>query len=520
MANKVLNMVRIKQIIMLHSDGKSYREISKQLGLSRKTVTKYILLFNSTGLGWEDAKPLSDKEFNDLIQNQETPEPDRFSLLEKQFPVIRSELNRVGVTKQLLWSEYKTEHPGGYNYTQFCHHYKIWSKTQEPTLHREHNAGDKLFVDFAGKKFRFVNSITGEIRYLEVFVGILGASQLTYAEAVESQQQEHFLSAVANSLVYFGGVPAAIVPDNLKSAVTKADNYEAQINHYFDKFGLHYNTTILPARSRAPRDKALVEDAVKILYTRIYAVLRDKAFASLKEVNEAFLELLDKHGDTHFQNRDFTRRDLFNSTDKPALRQLPQSRYEISKYKILSVIKNCHIWFLEDRHYYSVPYKYIGKKVKVEYTKSNISVYYNYERIAFHRRSCYPYKYTTVAEHLPSHHRFVNDWSPEFFINWASNTGANTETLVKAIIASKSHPEQAYKSCLGILTKAKKYGKEILDLACGRALHFESYNYMTVKNILENKLYVLNEDEKLQYRLPEHDNIRGAEYYSNNLFSN
>ncbi len=170
MANKVLNMVRIKQIIMLHSDGKSYREISNQLGLSRKTVTKYILLFNSTGLGWDEAKLLSDNNFNVLIQNQETPEPDRFALLGKQFPVMRSELKRVGVTKQLLWSEYKTQHPGGYNYTQFCHHYKIWCKTQGPTLHREHKAGDKLFVDFADMKFRFVNSITGEIRYLEIFI--------------------------------------------------------------------------------------------------------------------------------------------------------------------------------------------------------------------------------------------------------------------------------------------------------------------------------------------------------------
>lgn len=513
-------MVRIKQIIMLHESGKSYRDISNQLGLSRKTTTKYILLFKSTGLSWQEVKPLTDNDFNDLIFNQETPDANRLAVLENQFPTFRKELARVGVTKQLLWSEYKTEHPGGYNYTQFCHYYNLWNKTQTAVMHFEHKAGDKMFVDFAGKKFRFVNSLTGEIRNLEVFIAVNGASQFTYAEAIESQKQEDFLSAVANSLEYFGGVPAAIVPDNLKSAVTKADKYEAQINHYFDKFGLHYNSTILPARSRAPRDKALVEGAVKILYTRIYAALRDKAFASIQEVNQAFLELLEKHHDTKFQNRDYSRRDLFNSFDKPALRQLPAKRYEISNYKILSVIKNSYIWFSEDRHYYSVPYQYIGKKVKVEYTKSNISVYYNYERIAFHKRSYQQYKYTTVPQHLPSQHRFVNSWSPEFFINWAANIGSNTEALIRLIIASKTHPEQAYKSCLGILTQDKKRGKGILELACGRALLFGSYNYMTVKNILEKHLYKLNDDEQLQYKLPEHDNIRGSEYYSNNQLSN
>ena len=518
MANKVLDMVRIKQIIMLYDSGKSYREISIQLGLSRKTVTKYILLYKSTGLSWDDVKQLPDKDFNDMIFKQEIPDANRFKVLESMFPEIKKELTKVGVTKQLLWSDYKTQHPGGYNYTQYCHHYKTWCKSQAPVMHFEHKAGDKLFIDFAGNKFKFVNSLTGEIRELEVFVAVNGCSQFTFAEAVESQKQEHFLSAVANSLEYFGGVPAAIVPDNLKSAVTKASKYEAQLNHHFDKFGLYYNTTILPTRSRSPRDKALVEGAVKILYTRIYAVLRDKAFASIKEVNEAFLELLENHNDTKFQNRDYSRRDLFNTIDKPALRPLPVKRYEISNYKILTVIKNSHIWFSEDRHYYSIPYKYIGKKVKVEYTKSNISVYFNYERIAFHKRSYYQYKYTTVAEHLPSHHRFVNDWSSEYFINWAVNIGSNTEALVKAVIASKTHPEQAYKSCLGILTQANKSGKNILELACRRALLFESYNYMTVKNILEKHLYKLNDDEQLQYRLPEHDNIRGSEYYSNNQY--
>jgi len=516
MANKVLDIMQIKQIIMLRSSGKSYREISNMLGISRKTVTKYSVLYDSTGLSISEVRAMSDKDFSELIYQRESPDTNRRDILMGYFPNYKEDLKKVGVTKQYLWTSYKTKHPGGYNYTQFCHYFKEWNKSSEVVMHFEHKAGDKLFIDYAGKKFKFINSQTGEIRELEFFVAVNGCSQFTYAEVSESQRLDDFLTSTYNSLEYFGGVPAAIVPDNLKSAVTTADKYEPQVNHNFSCFGEHCNTTILPTRSLSPRDKALVEGAVRILYSRVYAVLQDKAFSSIQELNKAILELIDSHNNTKFQNRDYSRRDVFESNDKPALRPLPSSRYEITNYKVLSVIKNSHIWFTEDRHYYSVPYKYIGKKVKVEYTKSHISISYNFERIAFHSRSYNLNRYTTVAEHLPSQHNFVNSWSPEFFIKWARKIGDNTATLIQLVIESKTHPEQAYKSCLGILTQAWKHGDDVLELASGRALHFGSYSYMTIKNIISNKLFKLKEDyEQPTVKLPEHQNIRGSEYYSN-----
>jgi transposase len=514
MSNKGLEMVQIKQILRLHNEGKSYREITNLLGFSRKAVTKYVLLYKSTGLSYESIKPMSEEELDKLMSDQETPNENRLEILQSRFTQIEHDLKLVGVTKQLLWSEYKVKHPDGYNYTQFCLHYNQWKKASDVTMHFDHKAGDKMFVDYAGKKLHYFDMVSGLQIDAEVFVSILGASQLTFVEATESQIKEQFIKSVENSLLYFGGIPDAIVPDNLKSAVTQADKYESELNRTFEDFSLHYDTTILPARSRKPRDKALVENAVRNIHTKIYAPLRNRVFFSLEELNEAIKVLLEKYNNYNFQNRDYSRRTLFNQIEKDLLKKLPPSLFEIKYYAVATVYKNSHIYLGCDKHYYSVPYRYIGKKVKIEFTLSSVSVYLNKERIAFHFRISGEHGYTSIADHLPSQHRFVNDWCPGMFIKWAASIGADTEKVIRIILESKKHPEQAYKSCVGILSYAKKAGNESLNLACRRADQYSSYSYRTIKNILTNHYERLTENEQSEYQLPLHDNIRGAEYYA------
>jgi transposase len=514
MSNTRLEMFQIKQIIRLDAESKSYHEISDMLGISRKTVTKYVLLFLSTKLSYEDIKSMSEEELNTLMAEQEKPNPDRLEILQSKFIDIEKELKSPGVTKQLLWSEYKIEHPDGYNYTQYCHYYNQWKKPSNATMHFDHKAGDKMFVDFAGNKLQIANKDTGETREVEVFVAILGASQLTYVEAVASQKKEDFIAVMTNALYFFGGVPSAIVPDNLKSAVTKADKYEPDLNRTFADFGMHYETTILPARSRKPRDKSLVEGAVKIVYTRIYAPLRNRVFFSIKDLNEAIWEELDNHNNTKFQGKDHSRRELFTQIEKQALKALPSTRYEIKNYVNATVYKNSYIWLGCDKHYYSVPFRYIGKKVKIEYSRSKVAVYYDYERIAYHTRVQGSYGYTTIDEHLPSHHQFFNDWCPEKFLSWASSVGELTVKVNSIILESKTHPEQAYKSCVGILSYGKKVGYERLEQACRRADEFGSYSYRTIKNILTNNYDSLSKEKQNQYQLPIHENVRGSQYYN------
>jgi len=506
-------MINIRQILRLHSERVKKREIEKLLKITRKTISKYIALFEATGLSYCQIKEKSNEELNKLFKEKEKPTGNRLQNLESQFSYMEKELHRVGVSKFILWEEYKRDDPGAYNYTQFCYHLNNYLKKNEATMHFEHKAGDKMFVDFTGKKLLLTDRKTGELNEVEVFVAILGSSQMTYVEAVESQQKEDFIKSCENALRFFGGSPLAIVPDNLKSAVTKSSKYEANLNEDFRDFALHYQTTILPTRSYKPRDKALVENAVRIVYSRIFAPLRNRIFFCLTDLNEAIEEELEKHNRKNFQNKDFSRHDLFHEVEKKELKPLPAEKYEVKEYARLTVNKNCHIYLTCDQHYYSVPYRYIGKRVKIIYTKSYVEVYSDYKRIAFHQRDHRKYKYSTNAVHLPSQHQFVSDWNPDFFINWAKGYGKETELYIRAILDNKQHPEQSYKSCIGILSFGKKYGWKRLNNACKRGIDFNSYNYMVIKNILENGLDKIEIQKDKQYKIPLHDNIRGGSYY-------
>ena len=375
----------------------------------------------------------------------------------------------------------------------------------------QHKYGDKLFIDFTGKKLEIVNRATGEITEVEVYIGILGGSNYTYVEASRSQKLEDFINCTVNCLEYFGGVPQALVPDNLKSAVTKASNYEATINGHYKSMAIHYNTIVYPTRAVKPRDKALVEGAVKLVYQRIFFHLSKQVFFSLAELNEQIWILLKKYNNQPFYKQTQSRKERFLKEEKALLNPLPPYRFEPKQTKSAKVQTNCHVWL--EQHYYSVPYAYVGKQVRLQYNTKSVEIYLNFERIAIHKRSQQRWAYTTIKEHMPSHHQYVMNWSPERFIKWGQKIGTATGNYIEKVLKKATYPEQAYKSSMGILSLAKKYSPERLENACLRALQYEKYSYRTVDRILNLKLDKIEEEPEPQTPLPDHDNIRGATYY-------
>ena len=328
-----------------------------------------------------------------------------------------------------------------------------------------------------------------------------------------SQQKEDFVASVENAIHFFGGTPAAIVPDNLKSAVIKSSRFEPTINETLADFAEHYETTILPARAYKPRDKSLVEGAVKILYRRIYVHLKEQKFFSLEELNNQIWDLLDEHNNKKLTARPYSRSELFSEDEKDKLRPLPQERFEIKYQSFATVMQNGHVLLSQDKSYYSVPYQYLRKKAKLLYIKSTVEIYYKYNRIATHPRNYKPYVYTTNPEHMASTHLFVADWSASRFIDWANSIDSCVGEFIMKIMDSRNHPEQAYKSCLGILTYEKKVGKERLINACKRALDYRIYNFKTIQNILENNLDKIDYEQESEQELPLHENIRGKNYF-------
>ena len=513
MANKQIDMRKIKRIYKLYTSGVSKRRISKELGISRNTITKYIDFFKRYRLTAYEVEKMTLEELHGLFKDDQKPKGPKLLTLQRYFPYFDKELRKTGVTQQLLWEEYYARHPDGFRLSQFKYWYAEWRKETSPVMRMEHKAGDKLFIDFTGKKLTIVDKETGELKELEVFVCILGSSQYTYVEACGSQKLEDFIRCTENALWFYGGVPRALVPDNLKSAVTKSSRYEPKVNEVFADFAEHYEAAVLPTRTYRPRDKAIVENAVRIIYTRVFAPLRNQTFHNITDINVAIRELLEKHNDMSFRGREYSRRSLFMEIEKDELMPLPERRYEIKRYAQATVHKNSHIYLGKDKHYYSVPYRHIGKQVKLVYTDSVVEVYHKHERLAVHQRDKKRYGYSTVPDHMPSHHRFVSEWSSERFITWASDIGVHCKGYIIAILEKKQHPEQSYKSCLGILHLAKKYGRQRLDNACKRASGYGAYNYNMVERILKRGWDKLDEltDENLQ--MPEHQNIRGGKYY-------
>jgi transposase len=514
MANKTLDMSKIRKVIKLHCNGKSKLFISSYLSLSRNTVKKYISLFKVLDIPFSELNKKSDAELEAIFVQKplEIIDP-KLEKAYEFFPQMERELKNVGVTVHIMWEKYIKENPDGYQSSQFRTHYKNWGKRVNPVMHMTHKSGDKMYVDYAGKTLSIRDKITGENTEVQFFVAILGASQYTYCEASMSQKKEDFVQSVENAMRFYEGVPAAIVPDNLKSAVIKSSRFEPTINETLADLAEHYETTILPARAYKPRDKSLVEGAVKILYSRIYVALKDIEFYDLESLNEKIWSLLEQHNTKKLTARPYSRLDLFLEDEKHKLRALPLERFEIKYQSFATVMQNGHVQLSEDKNYYSVPFHYLKKKVKLLYTKFNVEIYYKFNRIATHVRNHKPYVYTTNPEHLASSHLFVSEWSATRFIDWATSIDACVGEYIIQIIESRNHPEQAFKSCLGILSFEKKVGKERLINACKRALDFQTYSFKIIQNILENNLDRAESEVELGKDLPEHSNIRGKNYF-------
>lgn len=514
MARKRITMKKIREIIRFkETTDMSDRKIARALNVSRPVVAQYIKDFTASGLTCAEISTMPDSQLLALFEKHTAKTCTRYEELAALFPYFVTELKKTGVTLMTLWNEYQKAHPGGYRYSQFCHHFQVWRTASHVTMHLDHKAGDKMFVDYAGDTLTIVDRKTGKKQSVEVFVAILGASQLTYVEASASQKSEDWIRSNERAFLYFGGVTQAIVPDNLKAGVTRSSRYEPGINVMYDDFATHYDTVIIPARVRRPQDKALVENAIRLVYQRIYAPLRSRTFYSLAELNEAIRDLLEVHNTTRFQRLYTSRRELFESIDKPELKPLPTERYAIKQCRELTVQFNYHVELREDRHYYSVPWQLKGKRVWVMYDDRTVAVYYDNMRVVQHTRDRLPNGYTTLHTHMPAQHREYARWSPERFLRWAQSIGDDTAEMIQTILSRRKHPEQAFKVCMGILNLVKEHDPERLNRACARARDLGFYSYRRIKHILDHGLEEEPRAEPMELSVAFHENIRGRHYY-------
>ena len=525
MAGKPKPMHTIKQLLLLHQQGSARKSMARILGISKNTVKSYLLKLdllqhpgNGPEISIDSLIELDDHELEAKFHAGNPAYKDtRYIDLESRIPYLLKELKKPGVTKQLLWEEYRAEKPNGYSQSQFCYHLHQQQVASLPSMVLSHEAGDKLFIDFTGKKLSYIDRHTGEEIFCEVFVACLPYSDYGFAMAVPSQKMEDFIFALTCCLIALGGSPKAVVPDNLKSAIIKPSRYEPQVNTVLEDFANHYKTTIIPARIASPKDKALVENQVKLLYNRVYAPLRNQRFFSLEDLNQIIEEKVRKHNQTRMQQKQFCREEAFLANEKPLLIPLPSEPFQIKYYKELKVAKNNHVYLSDDKHYYSVPYRLIGQKVKMIYTRRNVHIYHQREQVAVHIRS-YTSGYSTTKEHLCSHHRHYLDRSPDYYINRAHKISQGVfYRLVKAIFGQDRHPEQLYKTCDGLFALQRQTSPEIFEKACQIALEHEQYSYGFFMNLIKNKVTENPPSMVVEKELPIHDNLRGKQYYQSKI---
>lgn len=514
MTGKVTRMSKIKQVLRLYQSGMSQRSIARQLGLYKGTVGSYIGKLKANGYALESLLELEDPVLETrFTAGTAAYTQDKFSLFQERLPYIEEELKRPHVTRKLLWQEYRLKHADGYSYPQFCYHLKQLQVARHSTAILEHNPGEKLYVDFAGDTMEYVDKQTGEIHKAYIFVACFPYSDYTFTMAVAKQTSEDFLYALSSALHHFGGSPKILTPDNLKAAVVKADRYEPELNRLMEDFANHYGFVVIPARPRKPRDKAAVENQVKIIYRRVYARLRNETFFSLAELNKALFEKTMEHNQTRMQQKPYTRQEKFLAEEKGLLRALPESGFEVRHYAELRAGHNNCIYLGRDKHYYSVPHSYIGQKVSVIYTRSLVQVFCQGKLIATHRRTL-GYGYTTCKDHLCSTHRHYMERSPEYYIEKARQRSGPLALLMERNFEQNLVPELIYKRCEGLLSLQRKTEPACFDAACRFALDNDVLSYKSLKRIIENKTYIHSQGQLEFKELPKHDNIRGKSYYS------
>jgi transposase len=488
----------------------SNRAIARSCSISHSTVAEYLDRAQKAGLSWPLPEDMGEDELFDLLFPK-APQSGSRVIPCPDWSWVHTELRKKSVTLRLLWVEYREAHPDGYGYSQFCALYRKWAGCLNPSMRFEHKGGEKVFVDYAGQTVPVVDPHTGEVHAAQIFIGVLGASNYTYAEAHESQELPNWISAHVRMFSFFGGAPEIIVPDNLKAGVKHPCRYEPDLNPTYQDLARHYGIAVIPTRVRKPKDKAKAEVGVQVVERWILARLRNRTFFNLTDLNEAIGELLDELNARSMEHLERSRRELFEELDRPALKPLPEQPYEFAIWKKARVNIDYHVEF--EKHYYSVPYTLIHKEVYVRATQLAIEIYHNNKRVASHRRIKAPGRHTTVAEHMPPAHQKYLEWSPERLVNWAKKTGPHTAQLVHVLLQSRRHPQQAYRSCLGLLRLGDRYGQERLEAACRRALPAGIHSYKGVKNILDAKLDQVEIEEPSAVIPASHENVRGQEYY-------
>lgn len=506
-------MNKLKEILRLkYEAGLSARKISRALNISHTVVNNYIGKAEKSGKGYNDFIDCSDSE---ILASLFPMEQRRYKHPIPDFNHIHKELRRKAVTLELLHEEYCEANPNGhYGYTWFCNEYKKYSKKINPSMRMVHKAGEKVFIDFSGMTMPIVNRDTGEISNAEIFVGVLGASDYPFVKAIPSQKKKDFINAHVDMYEYFGGVPEVSVPDNLKSAVIKANNYDPDINPDYAAMARHYGTVIIPARAGRPKDKAKVENGVKIVQRWILARLRNHTFFSIDELNTAISKLMEKYIHKKIKRIGKSRLELFEELDKPALKPLPNISYEYKEFKMLKVNIDYHIAL--DHSYYSVPYQLLHKKVEVWYSNKSVDIYYEGKKVATHPRTTQKGKFMTQTAHMASSHRKYLEWNPGKILNWANSIGPSTVKLLDTIMKRKPHPEMGFRTCMGIMKHYKQYleysswDEYRLDQISSRALTSHKYKVDDIKKILKND----KKTEELSQSIFDHQYVRGSSYYS------
>ena len=506
-------MRKVRDVLRLRfGEGLSLRQVAASLGVPVMTVSDHVKRAEAAGLGWPlpdglDDETLEARLFRSApVVGAARPLPD--------WEKVHVELRRAHVTLSLVWVEYRETFPDGYGYSQFCELYRRWHRGLDVVMRQEHKAGEKLFVDFPGRRIPIFDAKTGEVAaQAELFVAVLGASSYLFAEALASQQLIDWVSGHVHALEFLGGCPAIVVCDNLRAGVTRAHRYEPDVNATYQDMAAHYGMAVVPARSYKPRDKAKVEAGVQLAERWIMARLRNRRFTSLGEANVAIAELVEWVNERPFKRLAGSRRALFEQIDRPALRALPAQRYEFAAWRGAKVNIDYHIEIRADRHYYSVPYRLARQGVEVRLSAATVEVFHRGVRIASHVRSHAP-GYSTDVAHMPESHRRHAEWTPARIIAWAAKTGPATARLTEAILAARRHPEQGFRSCLGIVRLGNRYGAERVEAACARALAVRAHSYRSVESILRAGL----DRQPLPVEAPPrthpgHDNVRGPGYY-------
>jgi transposase len=506
-------MRKISEVLRLDGEGFSQREIATSVGVSKTAVREYLRRAEAAGLSWPLPETTDDAALEEMLFPPAVPVAVR-PLPEWRRVHMELKNPRHHVTLRLLWLEWKAEHPDGWRYSRFCHHYRQWLMTQDVVMRLSYAGGARMFVDFAGDKARWVDPESGVVHEAEVFVSVLGASGKIFAKACRGQDLDSWLGAHMSAWAFYGGVAAVTVPDNLKAGVTKACWYDPELNPSYLELARHFHTVVLPARPRRPRDKAAAEAGVLAVERWVLAPLRNRRFYSLAELNEAIASKVSELNARTFRGEPTSRNDLFDELERAALRPLPAARFELATWRKATVHIDYHV-DAGDGHYYSVPFRFVRQKVEMRITAACVEVFRGGVRIASHGREHGRRRYITDPEHMPASHRAHLEWTPERLVSWAATVSGPTAELVGKVLESRPHPEHAYRACLGIMSLARRYGNDRAGAACARALAVGAISYSSVKSILAENLDRLPLPEPgVVLPSPEHDNLRGAGYYA------